>query len=363
MKKKILLDIYLAKNLGDDLFLDLFSKRYPYTEITVNHPGNDIDSLLKNYNNVQKFPYSIFDKALRRSFVYDKLTDYKKMAKDYDAMIFLGGGIFREESYEEELFEYRKSIVDSFVKLKKPVFFLGCNFGPFKTQGFVDKHKKLFEKCTDVCFRDMASYNLFKKIPSVRYAPDLVWSLDEKCFLSKSIEQLKKVGISIIDPRHKDGLDKYLNTYLAANIELITEYCKLGYQAQLFSFCESEGDLEIARKIWYSIDPEFKNFVTLVDYQNNLDESINEIASCEVFYAARFHAIILAMLKEIPVVPIIYNIKTKFLLQDIGFQNKIINFDNLQELTPLDLKNYIFPKIDSFRIEGIDHFKVLSKLL
>ena len=41
--KRIFVDVYLAYNLGDDLFLDILSKKYPETEFTVNYVGNDYD--------------------------------------------------------------------------------------------------------------------------------------------------------------------------------------------------------------------------------------------------------------------------------------------------------------------------------
>src|SRR5690625_3827594 len=101
--KNVLTDIYLADNLGDDLFLDYYARSFPEVLFTPFHPGRNYDSFFKNYPNLQRFPYSFLDKIKAR-LGKDKLTDYRAMAKKYDALLFLGGGVFREESYWKDLY-------------------------------------------------------------------------------------------------------------------------------------------------------------------------------------------------------------------------------------------------------------------
>src|SRR5699024_7837576 len=97
-RKKILVDIYLAQNLGDDMFLDHLAQTFPEIDFVPFHPGKNYSSFFKNYSNIKQFPYTLFDKVFAR-IGFDKLTDYKRLSQAFDGMLFLGGGIFREESY------------------------------------------------------------------------------------------------------------------------------------------------------------------------------------------------------------------------------------------------------------------------
>ena len=53
---------------------------------------------------------------------HNKLTDYKRLSANYDGLLFLGGGIFREESYWKSVFEYRKGIINVFKSKNKPIY-------------------------------------------------------------------------------------------------------------------------------------------------------------------------------------------------------------------------------------------------
>ena len=45
-----------------------------------------------------------------------------------------------------------------------------------KRKNILNFQEKIFKICTDICFRDKYSYNLFKDIENVRYAPDYAFS-------------------------------------------------------------------------------------------------------------------------------------------------------------------------------------------
>ena len=51
--KRVFLDMYLAHNLGDDLFLHIIANRYPNCKFTVNYYDNDYDNFFKNYSNIE----------------------------------------------------------------------------------------------------------------------------------------------------------------------------------------------------------------------------------------------------------------------------------------------------------------------
>lgn len=356
--KRILVDIYLAFNLGDDMFLDVLTKRYPNAEFTIFHPGNNYNEFFSLFRNVKRFQYTFKHKIFRKFGIYDKLIDYDEMAKEFDALVFLGGGIFREESYADKLYEYRVSIISSFKHANKRTFFLGCSFGPYKTKGFFNNYFELFNKCDDVCFRDKYSYELFKKLENVRYAPDILWSYK----FEEEISKEKTVGYSIISPKHKEGLENYYDLYVEKIVASIVTNYTAGYHIKLFSFCEPEGDLLTINEVFKEIPQQMLEKVEIINYRGNIKAFLDRFSKIEVLYASRFHANILGLLYNIKTIPIVYSIKTTNLLRDIKFEGEVIEFSNLEKICKIDIRA-LDNKFKSYHKKGVEHFKYLDNFL
>lgn len=324
---KIFVDIYLAFNLGDDLFLDILAKNYPSCQFTVNHMGNNYDQFISHYKNVKRRDYTLLDKIGRRLKLSDPITSYDKVAQEHDALIFIGGSIFREEEYHSSLYRDRMKMISEFKKLNKQVFIIGANFGPFETEGFYNDYKELFKICDDVCFRDTYSYELFSSLPQVRYAPDIVFQMNVNEYKVTSTNDL--IGFSIINVKHKQGLSKYYEDYITSTTKSIELMISKGYECCLMSFCEREGDLETIDAIISSLSPENIGKVSIYEYKGNLKEAIQLIATCKLFIAARFHANILALMLGVGLMPIIYSSKTTNMLKDLSFDGHLINMDEI----------------------------------
>ncbi|HWJ78059.1 MAG TPA: polysaccharide pyruvyl transferase family protein, partial [Niallia sp.] len=97
--KKVFVDIYLQFNLGDDLFLDILVKKFPNSKFTINYLGDNYDQFISQYNNVKRRKYSLINKIGQRLKITDSITNYDTVAKEHDALLFIGGSIFREEDY------------------------------------------------------------------------------------------------------------------------------------------------------------------------------------------------------------------------------------------------------------------------
>ncbi|MCQ6278886.1 polysaccharide pyruvyl transferase family protein [Bacillus sp. EB600] len=325
--KKIFVDIYLMFNLGDDLFLDVLVKKFPNCEFTVNYLGENYDRFLSAYPNVKKRKYSLLNKIGQRLKITDSITNFHKVAEEHDALLFLGGSIFREEDYHHSLYKERMEIAKEFKKRQKPIFILGANFGPYKTEKFLNDYYQFFKLCNDVCFRDLYSYELFKNLPQVRYAPDIIFQKNVEKYKGLTINN--RVGFSIIDVRHKHGLSSYFNEYISSTIKTIELLVNRGYECYLMSFCKNEGDLEIINIIQSQLSKQALQKVATYEYQGKLEEAINLIASFKLFVAARFHANILALILGIGVMPVIYSKKTSNMLIDINLNEILITMDKL----------------------------------
>lgn len=330
---KVFLDIYLALNFGDDLFLDIILRRYPNITFITNYTGNLYEEFFKKYPNVKKRNYKLFHKILRRLKIYNHLNNFDIIAKECNCAIFLGGSIFRDEPYHTTLYKERNNIMNSFLKYNKKVFVIGSNFGPIVNNSFYLDYYNFFKKCEDVCFRDNYSLELFSDLKNIRKASDIVFNLDIKKY--KKDKKKKIIGYSIIDFRHKFGFEKFYDNYIENIVESIKTMSKKGYKCEILSFCEKEGDLEVAKEINRRLIKEEKYELSIYNYLGNIQEVIEKISTYEYFIAGRFHANILGMLLGVKLCPLIYNQKTLNLLNDLEYNGKIITTDNLYELSEM----------------------------
>lgn len=160
--KKILVFAYLRNNLGDDLFVYELLSRYPNDMFYINVKSKSFAKPFENCNN------AIIEEVNDETFNYININKY-------DGFVYIGGSIFMEGGKVYNLDEGCCDFMEKCKKLNKPFFYISSNYGPYQTKDYFNLSRKTFKNCTDLCFRDKASYNLFSDIPSIRYAPDVAF--------------------------------------------------------------------------------------------------------------------------------------------------------------------------------------------
>ncbi len=324
---KIFLLAYAKLNLGDDLFLEFISTRYPNVEfdIIVDEKYHDI--------------YEKFSNVNPKLGVKDKKNQTLKNINidEYDAFVYIGGSIFMEHCDEGVvgIKEFERFVKEAKSK-EKPFFYISSNFGPYTTQEYVEACKSLFENCEDVCFRDTYSKNIFKDIKSVRYEPDLIFA-----YPHKKTEIIKNtVGISIIDLGIRDNLKDKENTYLEFLKTNIEKYVKQGKTINIFSFCEYEGDKIAADKLIQKLGEDERNKVKIVNYDGNIAKYLETYAQMEYMICTRFHAMVLSSIMEQKYFVISYSKKTNNLINDLNLTKAVLNLEDLKIQTDLSEFKY-----------------------
>lgn len=345
----VFLNAYIKKNLGDDLFIKLLSDRYKNHSFLISSKAKYLNQDdLVFYSDNTKIDYIL--KALSLGNLSFQSINMRKT----DFSVLIGGSLFIERDYSG-----LKKMIYKMMHISKYDYIIGTNFGPYKTQRFLNTYRKVFKYSKDVCFRDKYSYDLFKDIKHCRYAPDILFSLDTSSY---NIVSNKKVVFSVIDCYRRFS-PEIADNYFKKIVDMILYFRENNYDICLMSFCKKEGDEDAIKRILDMIYDK-KNIETYF-YDGNLDEALNIISSSEIIVGTRFHANVLGMVFGKKVIPISYSDKTAHMLQDLGFNG--VSYDirkiNSFDITKLhNLEDNIID-ISKTKKEAELHFRELDKIL
>ncbi|MDO4924986.1 MAG: polysaccharide pyruvyl transferase family protein [Turicibacter sp.] len=347
--KKILVNAYMAKNLGDDLFVKILLERYPnvefiFTDYVIKNGAEEYRNVFINYKNVS-FKYKYLNKYnILRRFLKNKVIKKQKFEK-YDACIYIGGSIFMQIPQWKSQLEERLKCLSTLKKHQKPYFVLGANFGPYYEEVFRSVYLDFFKECKDVCFRDQYSKSLFLDLDNVRVHPDIVFQLKHKS--KEKIENT--LGIVPINLKSIRGLEKYKAIYEEKIKDIICYAKGLDIKVTLFSFCKHLGDLDTIQSIYNNLSEEEQCYVTIVDYDGDIDCFLDKFSEMESIVATRFHACILSQVFNQGVYPLIYSDKTYYSLLDLELAEYYTYIKEIENLNIKDLftnikKNKIYNK-------------------
>lgn len=337
----IFLKAYTSVNLGDDLFIREICNRYQkHTFHLV--AKKQYKDIFKNIKNITIHECNIKSDEHRLSL---------KVNFDCDIFVYIGGSIFIEP---ESNFEKRLGELVELINCNNNFYIVGANFGPYKTQKYYDYVKdKIIANAKGVCFRDRYSYNLFKDMPNVSYAPDVIFSLKAETHPPE-----KQIGISVIHHLDRKAIKENYNSYLKKLREIIEYFQNNKYIVNLFSFCEYEKDLEAIK--------EHLDFpgVNIVEYSGNIDECLTRLNEQEYIIATRFHATILGLVLGKKVLPICYSEKMINVIEDLEFPITYYTFENIDKLNVNTIEsitnNY---NINNQREDSEKQFQFLDKIL
>lgn len=299
---KVFIDAYLYGNLGDDLFVDILINRYPQVQFKT----------ISRFYKTDLFNVKVYNTPLIEvGFFLKKLKNY--LMKHTNLTISIGGSMYIEDGDR----------INNIPHITSPYYIVGGNFGPYYSQKFYDIHEKLFSEINDVCFRENYSYELFKHINTVRKAPDIVFGMETK---GLNIIKSRKVVISVI--LCQGALSQYQNIYETKIIEMIKYFMSEQYEVCLMSFCQIQGD-ELAIE---SICSKLNQKISTYYYRGNRKEALNILADSSIIVGTRFHANVLGLLLHKTIIPISYSKKTDHMLEDVGFDGKVIDLKKIDEV-------------------------------
>ena len=356
--KKIKVYAYTKQNLGDDLFIKILCERYPNTQFVLYAPDVYKDIFKDNKNLEICSSEAKLNRVINfiaRKFGVNNYVD-RKLVENSDGGVYIGGSLFIQG---ENWREYTENYIKPMKRKDKPFYLLGVNFGPFNNEEYYLEHKKIFEEYTDICFREKYSYEMFKDLNNTRIADDIVFGLK-----GIKIKQGNSVVISVIRPSYREELQREDLSYYKKIKEMCIEFINKGLEVTLMSFCKSEGDEDAVIAIMSLIPDEYKNKIHSYYYETNINEALDVLANARAIVASRFHAMILGLVFEKPILPLIYSNKMTNVLEDIKFKGPYYNIKKLDKAN-IDY-SWIENNNESVKKQAINaenHFKKLDEFL
>lgn len=342
--KKVYILAYSKMNLGDDLFIDILLKRYKKVEF-YSRAVQTNSSLYKDNDNLHFLDYNL-DELLKLDIT------------EFDAFVYIGGSIFMEYAGGIERVEKLDKLANKCSEQCIPFYYISSNFGPYKTEEYKIIVKNIFRGVTDVCLRDKASYELFKDIEKVRYAPDVIFLANPE----KEEKEKNTIGISVINFKFRDDLNQYENKYYDVLTESIDNYTSQGYKVKLFSFCSYEGDADTVKTLLDRVKE--KDKVEPVIYEGNLKDFIKKYSKVEYMICSRFHSMILSYILEQKMYVLSYSKKINNVIEDLNLVNNYYEINKIDEIESIDLKDFEQVIVNKNIIkEANDQFEKLDQKL
>lgn len=318
MYNKILLNAYLVNNLGDDLFIRIICERFKNILFFI----------------IESEPYTNIFKTIPNVRVCSQSDIFNNK---FDMHIMIGGSLFMQPQNICKIDSKYESVKNTRIWRDIPFIIIGANFGPYTQSKHLSLYKRWFSTLNDICFRDDQSYTLFKELPNVRWAPDVIFNYKFKA----NIEQrTKAISISCIYNNHRIGLYEYSQEkYFQSLANISVHYIENGYIVKLASFCTYQDDLLAVQEILKHIPIIHHSKIQILEYNGfNLNDFIDDFLNTEYIIGTRFHSIILGWLANIPVFPIIYNVKTFNVIKSYNFKGNYTQIENIDKCT-LDFIN------------------------
>ncbi|WP_310550067.1 polysaccharide pyruvyl transferase family protein [Paenibacillus glufosinatiresistens] len=337
----MMIHAYAKLNLGDDLFIKMLCERYPETRFVLPAEKAYKECFRNQANLSVRSVEAIWLRAIKkvlkrfRSLEVEKLY-IKWLALRCDGVVQIGGSVFMETPGWEEHLEWKREVYGR----RKPYFILGANFGPWKDPAFLERHREGFAGCTDICFRDRHSFELFRDLGNVRVAPDIIFGYPVQTVPSRpelSSSAGRTAVLSVIRPSDRESLKSLDERYYDKFRDLSVALIEAGYRVVLMSFCEHEGDEEAAEAISARIPVGYADRVSCFKYRTNLDEAIACLAGADLIVATRFHAMILGWRFGKPVYPVAYSDKTLHVMDDARFSGGYGDLRHLEDMVPTDV--------------------------
>ena len=309
----ILLESFIDRNLGDDLMLSLLVHRYPGVNFMAVR-----DVALNG-----REPYCGWP-----NFLVPDWGDLDSLLPLVDGFIVYGGSAWQDHGDNHHWFAWRRKVVEAMRRRGKFCLAIGNNIGPLKTEEGRQLFAGLACDFDHLTVRDRFSFQWLRDAG----AGDKVTLCADICFNLATPAPARDpglVGISV----HRSALYPERNAAYAEAVAAMVEGLHARQpelRIELFGFDSiSERDDFLIDQIYHRLGR--PAFVTCRTYVGDLDGFLAAFGRCAHVFASRFHALLLALLWDIPFTPFDYMGKTAALLADLDYRGPVFTHEDFPE--------------------------------
>lgn len=332
---KILITGYFgAGNFGDDMMLEAFCNEMKNINSSCNI---DILKMFERDINVD------IDDSIKKIPLYKLNTGrgyriknkiikpvYKKIIKNYDILIWVGGTCFTDED-GDGFYDFMK-IAKAY---SKKIGYVGVGVGKLTKLERIEKAEYLIKNCDFISLRDKKSYEYVKKVrgneSNVFLTEDLAYLFINKLNIKKNIEKKSKKAViswrNLINYKTEQEEQLIIEKF----IEYIIYLSKKEIYGEFIVLpLDDRKDCPKNKLIYNKIKEKLGNNIKC-SYIENIKpiEKINIILDSDLNISGRLHGIFVSELANIKTIGMSYSVKINEFLDSIGKMNDCIDVSDL----------------------------------
>ena len=354
MKKAIVIGSFGCGNKGDDAILDglnaVIGKKYKLVPTSGNYGG--LEKIL-DYN-CDIIPLRLNEGISLNILVSvcGFLIKYIRELQNADCLIVGGGSLIHDITVYN--LPFYKIICTIAKVMKTPIFFIGVGAGPLNTKRGRKLAANILKNADKVIIREKADYNLLSEIGVNNHILSVdnafagnIDNVSSKDLLSEnSLSPKKYVIVTACQWFKSDNFWKKESMDFSTEKEIFVKSILSAHDAldMQFVFLPTVmHDKQLGMEIESSIGEQW--FHCLSD-NYSCREMAAIIAESYMVYGMRMHSLILAIRAGVPFVASLYDDKVRHLIQRLGMDKYMLEFDELKTEKIIDTFNSLISNYD-----------------
>lgn len=333
-KRVVLFGTHGQHNLGDELLLATF----------LNELGHHHEYVINTYDTDDtrsRLPATVQATLIRTDGDRFKLV---KLLWGSDVLVFAGGSILKELSKATGRFRYSTLFMVAAVTwfawwvARTPVAFLNIGVGPVHTRVGRSLVKFILDQASLVTVRDHASLTLCGEAQvrtPVIESTDAVFATTPA--RSDRQRSAPAIGLNLNhDISTPENWGHVVDTFTEVLRRLANQYPTLVVHTIPM---QSKGKLHTDKVVLHDLARSLPE-VTFVEHEpDTVEDVISILDKCDLVVSARLHALILSAMRNIPIVPLMYDVKVRELARTLGLGAVSVDLDT--ELDPDQISDTI----------------------
>lgn len=348
----ILLEAYLERNFGDDLFVTLLTMHYKeHTFFLIDNQARGLTVTDCEGVDIQ----SISEESAHQRIA------------DFDAYVLVGGDFYSPYSeYGGRMYRAEKVKENG-----GSVIILGASLYSDYPQERLEIVHGFFEVADLITFRDSTSYNQCRKLmPNARafLSSDMIFTMEPVGGKTDHENHAcKNLGISV--RKKMDASKEEYEIYCETIADVVQAHLskKDENTVSLLALSTSDfDDRDAADKVKGLLPRNMVSRVKVLDYSRDVFQYIEQVNTCDAIVSTRFHSLCLAIILRKPFFPINYEAKCKNLLDDLGYTGEVAIYGEkypAEKVLTSITTNHVDPDFYQKYVARANSFFALSDIL